>query len=185
MEAMLTTITKGEEFPRSSLMNQFKGFLEAGEETIFITSPRATGKTSFLQLVRRDKPIDAIYFYVKVIESENPFQQLKTETGIEWNEKEYQWFYPDDLKERKVVIIVDDAHKIYHDEYFWTILFKSLVPTPKNFIFVFACSYLRTIGSMENPLILTPCRSRINVHDFLLSKEEFHQLILDDRIGLN
>jgi hypothetical protein len=82
------------------------------------------------------------------------------------------------------VIIVDDAHKIYHDEYFWTILFKSLVPTPKKFIFVFACSYLRTIGSMENPLILTPCRSRNNVHDFLLSKEESHQLILDDRIGL-
>jgi hypothetical protein len=44
MEAMLTTITKGEEFPRSSLMNQFKGFLEAGEETIFIHSLEQLGK---------------------------------------------------------------------------------------------------------------------------------------------
>jgi hypothetical protein len=45
-------ITAGEEFPRVSLMNKFKEFLVAGEKPVFISSPRATGKTSFLQLVR-------------------------------------------------------------------------------------------------------------------------------------
>jgi hypothetical protein len=67
---------------------------------------------------------------------------------------------------------------------FWTTIFDSDVATPKNFTFVFASSYLQTLGSLENPLVLKACPNRINVHDFLLSKEESHQLILDDRIGL-
>jgi hypothetical protein len=177
-------ISAGEEFPRVSLMNKFKQFLVREERLIVISSPRATGKTSFLQLIRRDKPVDAVYVYVKMIASKDPFQQLKTRTGMEWNEEEEEWVYPNVLKERNVVVIVDDAQEIYQYDKFWATLFNSTRPVSKNFSFVISCTCLQTIGSKTSPVVLKACPNKINVHDFLLSKEESLQLILNDRIGL-
>ena len=178
-------ITAGEEFSRDKLMNTVVKYINDKKEVIILSSPRASGKSSFLQLFRRDRPVNAIYRYVKMDKKKklNGLEQLKMKAKISFNESEDTWRFPPEMKNGRVIVIIDDAQEMYDDPMWSTLLKSGGNSLPSNFVLLIACTHLLSGG--DSPVEFHSCSSRIGFSEFLLSKEESHRLVLDPRIGLN
>jgi len=164
-----------------SIMNKLENYITYGFPTIIISSPRAVGKTSFLQLLCRDKPIrDTKYCYVKMDVDVSPFDTF-CRAGLVWSDIKRTWSFPLEWRSKRVIVIMDDAQAVYTNELFWSILFRSPGDSlPNNFILVIACTYLLSVE-----VEFKACLSKIEYSDFLLSEEQSLQLVQDSRMGLH
>jgi hypothetical protein len=160
-------------------MTKFLNFIKSGKQAIVITAPPASGKTSLLQSFLHEKPVnDAIYCYVKMDSELDPFKQLADQANIRRDAE--KWKFPAEWRRRKVFLMIDDAETIYNRKDFWLTLLKSPGDSlPNNFILVIACTY-----ALSDPIQFSDCRTKIEFPDFLLSKTESRQLILNERTGL-
>ena len=158
-------------------------FINDNEPVVIISSPPAAGKSSLLRLLLRDKPIDdAVYEYVKMEDGVNPFKQLDGQLGIHFFPRSSpKWEFPSYMKDRKVILLMDDVQTVYNSSSFWSTLFRSPGSSlPNNFVLVMTCTHLLSGGCD-----LSAYRSKLGFSDFVLTKEESHRLILDGRIGLH
>jgi hypothetical protein len=173
-------INNGEEYTHSNLMPKFTKLVK--EPLVIISAPPASGKTSLFQMFLRNKPMkDTVYYYVKMNSKLDPFEQLAAQANICLTGCPQRWEYPSAWRNKKVILIIDNAQTIYNNDAFWSTLLKNpFLCLPDNLNLVISCTYL-----LNGPEIyFYCCRSKIEFTEFLLSKEESYQLISDERMGL-
>jgi hypothetical protein len=179
-------ITHGSYIPRNKIIEEVKrGLISKG--MMIISSPRASGKSSLLQIVRSVKPIEgARYLYVKFSKDKEAFQQLQTKTGLSYHHREERWCLEvEDPEIDKIVLIIDDAQFQYENSDFWETLFKSCSTFPvKNFYFIIAATYLLTGG--DSPI---ECNNvnipRLRFGDLKVTETESSEIIDSREMGLH
>ena len=139
---------------------------------VLLTSPAATGKTSLVQLLRREKAKDCLFIPIKFIASDAPsaFQQLADQSGLEF--KGNEWRKPSKWgTNKRVVITIDDAQRQYQDVGFWDQLLKPTTYTPTKVHIVIVGTYLFSTKIPNHPAF-SVIQHKLGTEDFMLSYTE-------------
>lgn len=147
---------------------------------LVLGAPPAYGKTSLLQLLGREcDSRNVLYQHISAPQGGN-FQQIAKHfcdlTGIDLYNERIEDRSPGN-RNRTKLIMIDDAHQLYHIEAFWIRLFKSFprIDGSSKFRFIFAVTYNLRIGG--SPVSFNdPTVARIGAEEFFLTPDESKEL---------
>lgn len=172
---------------RGNIMSRIKAGLERSGLAI-IVSPNGSGKSTLLRLIEsEDLMEDAVYLYVKFSKDKPAFKTVKS-TGLSYHPSENTWTCKKaNIKNRNVVVFLDDAQFQYEDELFWSMMFKCgsgdypMLPRPKKIYFIISCTYL-----LEDPLYLRSANCLfLTLKDMKMSKDQSNEFVDSTVMGLS
>ena len=134
--------------PRQDLVQKIFDRLELDSKFVVVGAPPAYGKTSLLQLLGKKGQEMGMWVRRFLLDSfpddQSLYDMVERHTGINLGQEVIVGHNPGVKK----LILVDEAHKVYDRENFWTRIIKFL-PTMEgsdNYYFVFAVTYNLSIG---------------------------------------